>query len=254
MAHKLRLLLIVVLLHATGCVPTGQDKPRVSLFVGIDISGSFAKTRHFNDAIHFLSYYLYGHLKGIEGLEKPRALFVSSIGGNTPNEPKAFHPIHVFERMTTQEINAKLAELFSVRGNYLTDFNAFFKRISEVVQKQNLALSPITIVIVTDGVPEITATNGRRVMREAYEGIDVSPLEYLARNVTIRILYPSPKVAVQWERAVPRQRVRIWPVEAEIMQGWQAQLDNRPNLKEEKRFWKWIREIVDHRVRRKRIL
>jgi hypothetical protein len=249
-----RLLLVALILMAPACGPTEAETPRLSLFVGVDVSGSFSGTPQFRDSLRFLSYYLYGHLHGTDGLEKPRALFVGSIGGDTPNEPKAFYPIQMFERMNASEMEAKLTELFTVKGNYLTDFNAFFKRVSETVQKQNLVLAPILIVIVSDGVPEVAAAQGRKSVQQAYEKIDVSSLEYLARNVTIRILYPSPKVAAEWDRKVPRQRVRIWPVESEIMQGWQDQLENRPAVEEEKRLWKWIADIVDKRVRRQRII
>jgi len=217
MMRHARLLLVALALMAPACGPTEAETPRLSLFVGVDVSGSFSGTPQFRDSVRFLSYYLYGHLHGTGGLEKPRALFVGSIGGDTPNEPKAFYPIQMFERMNASEMEAKLTELFTVKGNYLTDFNAFFKRVSETVQKQNLILAPILIVIVSDGVPEVAADQGRKVVQQAYEKIDVSFLEYLARNVTIRILYPSPKVAAEWDRKVPRQRVRIWPVESEIM-------------------------------------
>ncbi len=255
MVYQLRILLIAVVLLALGCTSSEQEKPRLSLFVGVDVSGSFSRTPQFQDSLRFLSYYMYGHLHGIGGLERPRALFVGSVGGDVPNEPKAFHPIQVFERKSAAEIEEKLTELFTIRGNYLTDFNAFFKRVSETVQKQNLLLAPITVVIVTDGVPEVAGKRGADgVQKVAFEKIDVSPLEYLARNVTIRVLYPSPKVAARWEREIPRQRVRIWPVEAEVMQGWHEQLEGRPNVEEEKRFWKWIQNIVDRRVRRQRII
>ncbi|MGH7380444.1 MAG: hypothetical protein ACREJ7_09435, partial [Candidatus Methylomirabilales bacterium] len=222
MAHRLAVLLLAALLLAPACTFTQPEEPRLSLFVGVDVSGSFTRTPHFKDAIHFLSYYLYGHLNGTGGLQKPRALFVGSIGGDAPNEPKAFFPIQEFERKSAREIEAKLTELFSVRGNYLTDFNAFFQRVSEVVRKQNLILAPIAIVIVTDGIFEVAGPRGKAVL-PPYEKIDVSGLEYLARNVTIRVLYPSPKVAAEWERKIPRQRVRIWPVEAEVMGGWREQ-------------------------------
>ena len=254
MAHRLTVLLLTTLLLGSGCTATQQDEARLSLFVGVDDSGSFTQTPHFKDSLRFLSYYLYGHLHGIGGLEKPRALFVGSIGGDTPNEPQAFYPIPAFERKSAREIEAKLTELFIVRGNYLTDFNAFFQRISEVVRKQNLILAPIAIVIVTDGIPEVQAEKGKKAVVGAYDKIDVSSLEYLARNVTIRVLYPSPKVAAEWERKIPRQRVRIWPVEAEVMGGWREQVENRPNIEDEKRLWKWMRDIVDHRVRRQAIL
>lgn len=254
MGRHIRLLLVAVLLLAPGCTSSEAEKPRLSLFVGVDVSGSFSQTPQFEDSLRFLSYYLYGHLHGVGGLEKPRALFVGSVGGDTPNEPKAFYPIQVFERKSAPEIEAKLKELFDSKGNYLTDFNAFFKRISETIQKQGLLLAPVVIVIVTDGKPEVAAKKGKTAVHASYKQIDVSPLEYLARNVTIRVLYPSPTVAAAWERAIPRQRIRIWPVEAEVMQGWHEQLEGRPSLKEEKRLWKWMQDIVDRRVRRQRII
>jgi hypothetical protein len=254
MTRHVRILLVAALVLATGCTSSEAEKPRLSLFIGVDVSGSFSNTPQFQDALRFLSYYIYGHLHGLAGLEEPRAVFVGSIGGDVANEPKAFYPIQVFERKDVPEIEAKLKELFDTKGNYLTDFNAFFKRISETVQKQNLLLAPVTVVIVTDGVPEVAGKKGNKVVQAAYGKIDVSSLEYLARNVTIRILYPSPTVAAAWERTVPRQRVRVWPVEAEVMQGWHEQLENRPNVKQEKRLWEWIQDIVDRRVRRQRII
>ena len=256
MAHRLYVLLVAALLLTPGCTSSGEAEPRLSLFIGVDVSGSFTRTPQFQDSLRFLSYYIYGHLHGTGGTEKVRALFVGSLGGDVPDEPKTLHPIQVFERKSVPEIKAKLKKLFSTKGNYLTDFNAFFKRVSEVVQKQNLLLAPLAIVIVTDGVPEVAAVRkGKgKIEKASYEGIDVSPLEFLARNVTIRILYPSPIVAAAWEREVPRQRLRMWTVEAEIMQGWHEQLEKKPKLEDEKRFWKWIQDIVDRRVRRQRIL
>src|SRR3990170_3960523 len=174
MMRHARLLLVALALMAPACGPTEAETPRLSLFVGVDVSGSFSGTPQFRDSLRFLSYYLYGHLHGTGGLEKPRALFVGSIGGDTPNEPKAFYPIQVFERMNASEMESKLTELFTVKGNYQTDFNAFFKRVSETVQKQNLILAPILIVIVSDGVPEVAADQGRKVVQQAYEKIDVS--------------------------------------------------------------------------------
>jgi hypothetical protein len=245
-------LLLIALLLAPGCGFTQREEPRLSLFVGIDVSGSFTRTPHFKDSLRFLSYYIYGHLNGAGGLAKPRALYVGSIGGDTPNEPKAFYPIQEFQRKSVREIEARLTELFSARGNFLTDFNAFFQRVSEVVRKQNLILAPITIVIVTDGIFETAGPGGRAVL-PPYEKIDVSGLEYLARNITIRVLYPTPKVAAAWERKIPRQRVRLWPVEAEVMGGWQEQIENRQSLEDEKRLWKWIHDIVDRRARRQAV-
>lgn len=253
MAHRLAVLLLTALLLGSGCTKTEQEEARLSLFVGVDVSGSFTRTPHFKDSLRFLSYYIYGHFHGLGGLERPRALFVGSIGGDAPNEPKAFYPMQAFERKSAREIEEKLIELFSVQGNYYTDFNIFFQRVGETVGKQNLVLAPISVVLVTDGIFEIAGAGGKSVF-ERYEKMDVSGLEYLARNVTIRVLYASPKVAAEWERKVPRQRVRIWPVEAQVMGGWREQLENHSSLADEKRLWKWIRDIVDHRARKQTIL
>jgi len=256
MFHRIRFLLFAALLLLPACDhPQDSAGPRLSLFIGIDISGSFRRSAHFNDSLRFLSYYIYGHLNGIGGMEKTRALFVGSIGGDTPNEPKALHPIQEFQGKSARQIEAKMRGLFSIQGNYLTDFNAFFKRISEVVQKRGLALTPLTIVIISDGVPDMPIDGGRRIVEGLYEKVDLSPLEYLARNVTIRILYPSPTVAQKWERAIPRQRVRIWPVESDVMKGWKEQMQNHgTKLEDQELFWKWVLDIVDHRVRRQKIL
>jgi len=256
MIDRIRILLFATLLLLPACNHPQQNAgPRLSLFIGIDISGSFRRSAHFNDSIRFLSYYIYGHLNGIGGMEKTRALFVGSIGGDRPNEPKAFHPIQEFQGKSPRQIEAKMRGLFSIQGNYLTDFNAFFKRISEVVQKRSLALAPLSIVIISDGVPDMPMDGGRRIVEGLYEKVDVSPLEYLARNVTIRILYPTPTVAQNWERAIPRQRVRIWPVESEVMNGWKEQMQNHgTKLEDQDKFWNWVLDIVDHRVRRQKIL
>lgn len=253
MARRLYILLVVALL-LTGCTSSEEAKPRLSLFVGVDVSGSFARTPQFQDSLRFLSYYIYGHLHGIGGLEKVRALYVGSLGGDVANEPKTLYPIQKFERKNVKEIEAELKGLFGKKGNFLTDFNAFFKNVSVVVQEQNLLITPIAIVIVTDGVPEVAGKKSGKVQKASYEKINVSPLEFLARNVTIRVLYPSPIVANAWKLEIPRQRVRIWAVNADVMKGWREQLEKKPTLKKEKRLWNWIKDIVDLRVRRQKIL
>lgn len=236
-----------------GCPSAAQQLQggkRLTLFVGVDVSGSFYNTPQYKDALSFLSYYIYGHLNGVGGLQRPRALFVGSVGGEAPNEPKTFFPIHEFERKSIPEIEAKLTEIFTVHGDRITDFNTFFRKVSEVVRKQNLILTPIALVIVSDGIPDFPGAKGKELAKDTYKAIDVSPLEYLARNVTVRLLYPSPTVGNLWERTIPRQRVRIWPVESQVMAGWTEQLQKKARPEDEDLLWKWIREIVDFRVRR----
>src|SRR2546425_12688110 len=57
-----------------------------------------------------------------------------------------------------------------------------------------------------------------------YRQIDLRPLEYLSKNITVRLAYASPKVGDNWRKYVPRQRVRLWATEMEVMQGWRRQL------------------------------
>lgn len=215
--------MLVVLLVA--CAPASETElvPRTTLFIGIDVSESFQRGRRYDDAMAFASRYIHGHLNGLGDLEEPRTLFVGSIGGERPGEPQAFHPIHDFEAKTPGEIEADLRDWFPPDDQF-TDFNAFFQRAATLVKRQNLALAPVTLVLFTDGVPDVGAADVGPDDPERYARIDLDPLEYLARNVTVRVLYPDPSVAVHWERDVPRDRVRMWTVNAVVMEGWREQL------------------------------
>ena len=235
------------LLLASACVPEGTEQPpRMVLFVGIDVSGSFQNTGNYNDALRFTAHYIYGHMNELGELEKPAVLFVGSIGGERPGQTKSFHPIHDFEGKTVDEIDADLHEWFEPDDAF-TDFNVFFGRVADFVQRQNLTLKPITILVVSDGVPDVTS---RADADDRYRTIDLDPLEYLSRNVTVRLLYPNPEVAVRWEQDVPRKRVRMWTVDDEVMVGWRSQISLGAPVDQQDLLWKWIRENVDFRVRR----
>lgn len=217
----LRLGLLTVL--ACAPAPQGEQVPRSTLFIGVDISGSFEQDGRYDDAMTFAAHYIHAHLNGHGGLERPRALFVGAIGGEQPGQPQAFHPIHDFQGKDVEEIEGDLREWFQP-DDLLTDFNAFFGRAATLVQRQNLALAPITLVLLTDGLPDVGPRDPDAAPVERYRAIDLDPLEYLARNVTVRVLYPDPTVAVLWEQGVPRSRVRMWTVDAVVMEGWRAQL------------------------------
>jgi hypothetical protein len=218
----LELALIRVLLLTTSCTgnaaPVG---PRSTMFIGIDVSGSFQKSGRYDDALAFAAYYIHAHLTGAGGLEQPKQLFVGSIGGEHPGQPQAFHPIQDFQGKSVARIDADLRQWFPA-NEPLTDFNAFFKRAATETQRRNLVLTPITLVILSDGVPDL----GRKGTDPAapYRAIDVKPLEYLARHVTVRLLYPDPEVAARWEHDVPRERVRMWTADNVVMAGWREQL------------------------------
>src|SRR5439155_347933 len=80
--------------------------------------------------------------------------------------------------------------------------------------------------------------------------IDLSPLDYLSKNVTVRLVYASPKVGDNWRKLVKRDRVRFWAVEYDVMKGWRAQMKPDTDLANQDRLWKWVRDNVDYRVRR----
>ena len=229
----------------TGCAPAESGTtPRNTLVMGIDVSGSFRQ--HYADGIEFAAYYLYGHLNGLGGLRTPTAVFVGSVGGEEAGEVKSFHPIHDFQGKSVQEIAASLREWFPPQDQ-VTDFNTFFDRAATLIKRQNLVLAPLNVVIVSDAVPDVPAAPGDTL--GPYAQVKVGPLEYLSRSTTVRLLYPTPSVAVRWERGVDRNRVRLWTVDAQVMAGWREQMVPGAPPDAQERLWKWIADNVDFRVR-----
>jgi hypothetical protein len=173
-------------------------------------------------------------------------VFVGSVGGERAGEVKSFHPIHDFQGKSVEEIAANLREWFP-RQDHVTDFNTFFDRAATLVKRQNLVLAPLEVVILTDALPDVPATPGDTL--GPYRQVKVGPLEYLSRSTTVRLLYPSPTVAVKWERGVERRRVRLWTVDAQVMEGWRDQVTPGAPPESQDDLWKWISDNVDFRVR-----
>ena len=243
-------IIISLLLVLTGC-SGGPAKPRLSMFVGVDISGSFINSKYFDDSINFLANYLYAHLNGHGGLEVPNVLYVSSIGGAKANEPKTFFPIQTFEHKSVDEIRSKLREIFPKKVmNPFTDYNAFFEQVALTVRNKNLVLRPISIVMLSDGKPDVK-TNGKT----DFNSIIVKPLEQLARSVTIRLLYTDAVVGRDWQTKVKRRRVKIWTQDAEVMVSWRDPNIMLPglNFAEQELFFDWLKDNVDFGVRSRRV-
>jgi hypothetical protein len=233
-----------------GCnLSTENSKPRLSLFIGIDISGSFKNSKYFEDSRNFLAHYLYAHLNGLGGLEVPNVLYVSSIGGAKANEPKTFYPIQSFANKSIDEIRAQLKEIFPSRvSNPFTDYNAFFEQVAQTVKNKNLVLRPISIVMLSDGIPDVKGAAD-------YSSIRVEPLERLARNVTIRLLYTSAVVGMNWQTKVKRRRVKIWTQDAEVLRSWKDPkiLIAEKQFEEQDYFFSWLKDNVDFGVRSRRV-
>ncbi len=219
-----------------------------TIFIGIDVSGSYAQTDYFKDGVRFLSYYIYGHLNGNGGLTIPTDLYVGGIGGDSLNDPQSFFPIHDFRELSPAEIENKLIQEFAHQRDRLTDFNVFFQRVRELVKQKNLVLAPISLVLLTDGMPEVVKNKtNKKIIKELYEKVDLSPLEYLTRNISIRMLYLQPSVGHNWRTYVPNKRIRIWTVEPPVMYGWSDQLHRGG----EQALWNWIKDNIDLRIKSK---
>lgn len=252
--NRLILLTGLILLLSGGCSLEGEQKPRLSLFIGVDISGSFIESGYFEDSLNFLAHYIYAHLNGFGGLEEPHVLFVSSIGGATPDEPKTFYPIHTFQHLSVEEIETKLHEIFpEEKQNAFTDFNAFFEQVALTVRNQNLILRPVSVVMVSDGIPD--SPDVRESGETDYRSVNLQPLERLSRNITIRLLYTDPVIGRNWQSKIPRRRIKIWTQNAEVMTTWNdttIYLEDTP-IKEQRRWLDWTADNVDFGVRARRV-
>ena len=235
-----------------GCDYSSEGpNPRLSMFVGVDISGSFINGGHFDDSIDFLANYIYAHLNGHGGLEIPSVLYVSSIGGARTDEPKTFYPIQSFENKSVEEIKTKLIEIFPRdEFNPFTDYNAFFEQVALTIKNKNLVLRPISIVMISDGIPDV-----KRNGKTDFGSLVVRPLEKLARSVTIRLLYTNPVVGKSWQTRVKRSRVKIWTQDADVLVSWKDPKIFLPDIPfaEQTRFFAWVKDNIDFGVRARRV-
>src|SRR5438132_6597112 len=198
-----------VLLATTAMAqPATDHRLRESLFVGVDTSGSFVQAGDYGPAMTFLGYYLHGHLNGLGGLGQPRELFLAAIGGKEASEPKAFHPILDFAGKDITQIEADLRRWFPPTDT-LTDFNVFFAQVARIAKERNLVLSPITVLLVTDGVPDVPVPGVKPGSSAMYRKIDLSSLEYPSRNLTVRVIYPNAKSGERGRPDDPWQWVRV---------------------------------------------
>ena len=229
-----------------------KEPPRLVLFVGVDVSASFLKSKEFDDSMDFLSHYLFAHLNGHGEMDVPHSLFVGSIGGVKPEEPKTLFPIQTFQNMTIPQIRAKLAEIFPKnKPNPFTDFNAFFEQIAQTVKNKKLLLKPVSIVMISDGKPDVKGKTGREALRT----VQLKPLEALSRNITLRLLYTDAVTGAMWQNDVPRRRVKVWTQDAKVMEGWKAanlQKEGKP-FTEQDRIFAWVKDNVDFAVRSQRV-
>jgi hypothetical protein len=216
-------------------------RPRESLFIGLDTSGTFYRTGH-EDALAFVAHYIYGHLNGLGGLSTPLDLFVGAIGAEDGEDAS-------LAGQSIPQIEQTLRQRFPPTDT-LTHFNVFFRRVARIAGERNLVLRPITVVLITDGLPDVAAASPALGAAGSYRQIDLGPLEYLAPRVTLRLAYASPPAAERWRTLVPRERVRLATVSHEVMKGWRTQVRPNATPAQQEPLWQWVRDNVDIRVRR----
>ena len=263
--RALALAALAAALLAQGClsapharaVPQASPAPaatagRLVVFIGVDISGSFMSGEYFDDSIDFLAHYIYAHLNGLGGLEIPHSLFVGTIGGVKKGEAKTMFPIQTFQDRSVEQIAAQLRTLFPPKQvNPFTDFNAFFVQVADLVDAKKLILKPISIVLVTDGKPDLGGTS----RTERFRRITLKPLEKLSRNITLRVLYTDAVTAKSWRDEVPRKRVKVWTQDAVVMAEWndpKTLVPGRPYAEQQK-FFSWVQDNVDFKPRLRRV-
>ena len=240
-------------------VPAGiqaaADAPkagRLVMFIGVDISGSFMNGKEFDNSIEFLARYIHAHLNGLGGMEIPNSMFVGSIGGVKKGEAKTLFPIQTFQDRSVEEIEAQLRVLFPKKQeNPFTDFNAYFQQVADMVDAKKLILKPISIVLITDGRPDLGGT-GRSAK---FRSIQLRPLENLSRNITLRILYTDAVTGKSWRDEVPRKRVKVWTQDAVVMTEWKSPKTLVPGRSpaEQQKFFSWVKDNVDFQPRLRRV-
>ncbi|MFW7379578.1 MAG: hypothetical protein ACOH5I_12265 [Oligoflexus sp.] len=252
-------ILAIFSLSLTGCPLFNKEDKEIKpgegslvQFVGVDVSGSFVKSKHYRDSLKFLANYLYSHLHGLGGMRVQHSLFVGTIGGAKKDQPKTFYPIQTFMYKNVPEIEKQLLEIFPPNKiDPHTDFNAFFEQIALYMRNKKLVMKPTDIILLTDGFPDSPRVNGKH----DYRSIKFDELENLTRNITVRVLYTSAETGHSWQTEIPRKRVRVWTQDAKVMSGWNNTdifLQGKA-IEEQERFFKWVQDNVNFPVRVKRV-
>lgn len=224
---------LLILFSLNAFAEDAKPIPRNVVFIGVDVSGSFLRSKHFEDSLRFLAKYIYLHLSGKDNLEVPHSLFVGSLGGAKASEAKTFYPIDTFRGSNEDAIYSELQKIFpKKKENPFTDYNAFFKQVVSYVQNRKLILKPLNIIMISDGAPDLPQLKGDK----AYGAIDLNEIEMLSRNITIRLLYTNAVIGDNWQNKVKRRRIKMWTQDAVVMEKWK---DPKNNITD------WIKSNVD---------
>src|SRR5262249_25049970 len=134
-----------------------------------------------------------------------------------------------------------------------------FGQVADMIDQKKLLLKPISIVLLTDGDPDLGEANASTEpdarKGDKFRRLSVTPLEGLSRNITVRVLYTDAVTAKNWLDEMPRKRVRGWTQDAVVMTEWKAPKTFLPDTPFEKqeRFFSWVRNNVDFQPRLRRV-
>ena len=107
----------------------------------------------------------------------------------------------------------------------------------------------------SQGNPDLTSKNTMSKGGKDFGSIRVEPLERLARNVTVRLLYTSAVIGRDWQTMVKRRRVKVWTQDAEVLLSWKDPKIMLPDkqMEDQKYFFSWVKDNVDFGVRSRRV-
>ncbi len=111
-----------------------------------------------------------------------RIYLLARLGEQNPTSQK---PFSLFKLLST-EASVRLKQSYEKSSqkkvqNPVTDYNAFFEQISVHVKNKKLVLKPISIVMLSDGIPDAPNRDGK----QEYRTIKVKALENLARDINL---------------------------------------------------------------------
>ena len=165
---------------------------------------------------------------------------------------KVVVPRSLNQRVYLEQIEAQLYTIFPrSRVNKYTDFNSFFQQVADMVDQKKLILKPLSIVLMTDGVPDV----GGNTRDERFRNLNLKPLEGLSRNITVRVLYTDAVTAKNWRDEVPRKRVKVWTQDAVVMAEWKNPKTLIPGKApaDQQKFFSWVKDNVDFQPRLRRV-
>lgn len=249
----LSLFLGAVMSLAGGCQwETPQNREgKTACFIGIDAGGAFRSRPEYQDSLRFLAHYIHARVNGLGGLKKPEALYVGALGGQTRDGSRLFRTRADFEGKPPDQVEADLS-VWLEGANPGAGCGLFFESVVQLARRENLISDSISILLVGTGVPQhatvetASPEDGKKLSETGMASL--ARLDGLARNVTVRLLYASPRASEQWVRHTAGRRLKLRVVPGDVMSAWNRRIAPGKTAREQAGFFQWIQQNVDCRV------